>query len=73
MLSAAIAAGRFPASRRSHYARMFDRDPTGTEALIAQLAAVPVPTSGAAGSEKRPEGTGLLAELRTDHPNPLAS
>jgi hypothetical protein len=39
VLSAAYAEGKFPASRRQHYAAMYDNDPHGTTALLAQMAA----------------------------------
>ncbi len=57
LLDEAIAAGKFPASRRAHYAAMLDRDPARTRALIAVMAAVPEAglSPAAAG---RPEGAG---------------
>lgn len=38
VVDSAIMAGKFPESRRDHYYRLWEGDPTGTAALIAQLA-----------------------------------
>jgi hypothetical protein len=40
VLAEAVRAGKFPAHRVPHYRREYDRDPAGTEALIAALYAV---------------------------------
>lgn len=39
VLNAAYAEGKFPASRRQHYAQMFDANPERTTALLAQMGA----------------------------------
>ncbi len=56
LLDEAIAAGKFPASRRPHYAAMLDRDPARTRALIAVMAAVP--EAGLPRAAGKPEGAG---------------
>lgn len=59
LLDEAIAAGKFPASRRAHYAAMLDAAPARTRALIAVMAAVPeTGLTAAAGKAKGagPEG-----------------
>lgn len=40
LISAAVAAGKFPASRTDHYRRRFARDPQGTADLIGRMAPV---------------------------------
>jgi hypothetical protein len=40
LLNAAVAAGKFPVSRRKHYSDRFDADPAGTAAVVAGLAAI---------------------------------
>lgn len=40
LLNAAVAAGKFPTSRRKHYSDCYDADPAGTAAVINGLAAV---------------------------------
>ena len=47
LLEQAVRAGKFPATRIPHYAARYDRDPAGTEQLLASL--TPVPTSGVLG------------------------
>jgi hypothetical protein len=49
VISAAIKAGKFPESRRSHYERLYAADPAGTEAFIATL------TEGAVVPDSYPE------------------
>jgi len=46
LLTAAIDEGRFPESRRDHYARRYDSDPEGTRAEIDGLTPGVVPTAG---------------------------
>jgi hypothetical protein len=46
LLSGAVEAGRFPESRRDHYARRYDSDPEGTRAEIEALTPGVVPTGG---------------------------
>jgi hypothetical protein len=41
VLDAAVAAGKFLPSRRSHYAAMYDADPAGTEQVLAIMAGAP--------------------------------
>lgn len=55
VLDTAVAAGKFAESRRAHYRQMYDRDPAGTEQLLAALASV--------GSEKPPYPRELFPEL----------
>jgi hypothetical protein len=38
VLDRAVRAGKFPASRKPHYRRLYDKDPAATRALIGQLA-----------------------------------
>ena len=47
LLEQAVRAGKFPATRIPHYVAQYDRDPAGTEQLLASL--TPVPTSGVLG------------------------
>jgi hypothetical protein len=37
LVAAAVKAGKFPPSRRDHYAALFDSDPEGTERMIKRL------------------------------------
>lgn len=55
VIEAAIKAGKFPPSRRAHYAALYDKNPEGTVRLINRLTAVIPPGRSA--------GTGLLPEL----------
>ena len=41
VLDKAMAAGKFPQTRRAYYTSMFDRDPKGTEAFLTLLGGVP--------------------------------
>lgn len=52
LLDGAVRAGKFPPSRRDHYASLYDADEEGTRELVNQLATglVPVEASGHAGS-----------------------
>jgi hypothetical protein len=52
LLDGAVKAGKFPPSRREHYAKAYDADPKGTRDLINQLAPglVPVDERGNAGN-----------------------
>jgi hypothetical protein len=43
LINAAIAAGKFPESRRAHYARLYDAQPQATARFIDTLAAGVVP------------------------------
>ena len=57
LIQAAYKDGRITASRRAHYRRMYERDPVGTQLLLAKLApGLPPATQG--------KTTGLLRELR---------
>lgn len=58
LISEAIRAGKFTAARAQHYRQMYDRDPAGTEQLLAALA---------------PAGTALAAAgALAGHPGPQA-
>ena len=48
LISAAIQAGKFPPERRAHWQTVYDRDPAGTEQVLAVLAPglMPANTSG---------------------------
>lgn len=56
VINAAIAAGKFPESRRAHYERLYDRDPAGTERHIAKLAAALAPGGAPATATPAPSG-----------------
>jgi hypothetical protein len=62
-ISAAIKADKIKASRREHYARLYDADPAGTEQLLEMCAPSPglndQPTKPK--PQVRPRGTGLFA------------
>jgi hypothetical protein len=58
LIEQAVAAGKFPPSRREHWAREYDRDPAATEVTLAALAPALVgvrsPTALAAGDSPYP-------------------
>jgi hypothetical protein len=56
VLDQAIASGKFPEARRQHYRNSWDRDPAGTEQVIAGLVGVPLLAS-IAQSEAQPQRT----------------
>lgn len=43
VIDVAVAAGKFPEERRTHYRQMYNRDPVGTERVLAALGSVTVP------------------------------
>jgi hypothetical protein len=43
LIAGAIKSGKFPPSRREHYAKLFDSDPEGTERTITRLQAGVIP------------------------------
>jgi hypothetical protein len=43
LIAGAVKAGKFPPSRREHYAKLFDSDPEGTERTIKRLQANVIP------------------------------
>ena len=61
VLDRAVAEGKFPASRRAHYERLWDADPEGTEAFVASLEPSIVAESGSA-TTAAPEGDGSYVE-----------
>jgi hypothetical protein len=63
VLASAVAAGKFPESRREHYARMWDADPERTEALID--ATVGVPAALLSASRPTPARNVAAAEAET--------
>lgn len=46
LLDRAIAEGKFPPTRRAHYARLHAQDPEATEQFIARLASAPTTSAG---------------------------
>src|SRR5918992_5616014 len=66
VLNAAIAAGKFPESRRATYAAMYDRNPAYTEQVLATLAAGVAPPAAATGPAPHPmpHTASLFPELR---------
>jgi len=57
VLDKAMAAGKFPQARRSHYAALLDRDPEGTERLLDVMEGFPPQLLGAAvGASTLPSG-----------------
>lgn len=65
-LSDAVQAGKFPRSRKAHYASLYEKDPKGTRAFIDQLAAGAIPVSER-GTETSMEGVG-----GTEEPYPVS-
>ncbi len=63
-IDAAVKAGKIAASEAAAYRQRYDRDPAGTERLLARLASSHIPTAACVG--ERPRGTGLLPELTRD-------
>src|SRR5262245_39487547 len=65
LISAAIAAGKFAPDRREHYRQMYDRDPGGTELVLAALTpgVPPVPVA----SFNSPHTAELFPDLARGH------
>jgi hypothetical protein len=51
LIAQAVTAGKFSQERAAHYAAQYDRDPAGTERLLASLASVPGNVLGHGGDE----------------------
>lgn len=64
VLDHAIGAGKLPQSRREHYRQMYDRDPAGTETVLAMLApGLPGVTRPAAAGFNSPHTPELFPDL----------
>lgn len=70
LLDAAVDDGRISETRKPHYRALHDRDPLGTERVLASLA--PGPRPGNRPSDSRGYPSSWLPEIAADPPSPGA-
>lgn len=73
LISAAISAGKFTAERAAHYRAQYDKDPAGTERLLAALTSIGAGVLGHAAPVERTQAQHVHPVVRSGESIDLTS